>query len=84
MSWAYKMYKYLLEHGYWIYVEGVNDATPDSTCRDFPAWKDAWKNLKRIFVASIMAKKLQLRQGLNNIRHRDIGSRLYLQVQGDL
>ena len=27
-SWSYKMHQYLLGHGYWSYVDGVNDATP--------------------------------------------------------
>ena len=36
-SWSYKMHQYLLGHGYWSYVEGANDAAPESTHRDFPA-----------------------------------------------
>ena len=32
--WSYKMHQYLLEHGYWSYVNGANDATPH---KDFPA-----------------------------------------------
>ena len=35
------MHQYLLEHGYWSYVEGANDATPESTHRDFPAWEQS-------------------------------------------
>ena len=27
-SWAYKMNQYMLVHGYWSYVEGVNNAAP--------------------------------------------------------
>ena len=38
-SWSYKMHQYLLGHGYWSYVDGANDTTPDSTHRDFPAWE---------------------------------------------
>ena len=32
----------------------------------------AWENLKKIFAASTMAQKLQLRQELNNIREWDM------------
>ena len=35
-SWSYKMHQYLLEHGYWSYVDGANDAAPEPTHRDFP------------------------------------------------
>ena len=95
-SWSYKMHQYLLEHGYWSYVDGGNDTTPDSTHRDLPAWeqsasivlycfascvgeqllsyirdaktpKDAWGNMKNIFVASTTARKLQLRPELSNL-----------------
>ena len=100
-SWSYKMHQYLLGHGYWSYVDGANDETPESTHRDFPAWeqsasrvlycfafcvseqvlsyirdartpKDAWGNLKKIFAASTIARKLQLRQELSNVRQRDM------------
>ena len=40
-SWLYKMHQYLLGHGYWSYVDGANDTTPDSTHRDFPAWEQS-------------------------------------------
>ena len=40
-SWSYKMHQYLLGHGYWSYVEGANDAAPDSTHKDYPAWEQA-------------------------------------------
>ena len=36
VSWSYKMHQYLLGHGYWSYVDGANDAAPESTHRDFP------------------------------------------------
>ena len=32
-SWSYKMHQYLLGHGYRSYVEGANDAAPESTSR---------------------------------------------------
>ena len=35
---SYKMHQYLLGHEYWSCVEGTNDATPDTTLRDFPTW----------------------------------------------
>ena len=34
--------------------------------------KEVWVNLKKIFVANTTAQKLQLRQELNNIQHRDM------------
>ena len=34
--------------------------------------KDAGENMKKVFAASIMARKLQLRQDLNNIQQRDM------------
>ena len=40
--------------------------------RDAKTPKEAWANLKKIFAASTTARKLQLRQELNNIRQRDM------------
>ena len=40
-SWSYKMHQSLLGHGYCRYVDGANDATPESTHRDFLAWEQA-------------------------------------------
>ena len=34
--------------------------------------KEAWGNLKKIFVANTAARKLQLRQELNNMQQRDM------------
>ena len=34
--------------------------------------KEAWGNLKKIFVPNTTARKLQLRQELNNIQQRDM------------
>ena len=31
ICWSYKMHQYLLGHGYWSYLEGENDASPNST-----------------------------------------------------
>ena len=46
-----------------------------SYIRDVKAPKEAWKNLKKIFVSSTTTRKLQLRQELNNIRQRDMSGR---------
>jgi hypothetical protein len=40
--------------------------------KDAKTPKEAWENLKKIFAASTTARKLQLRQELNNIRKRDM------------
>ena len=40
--------------------------------REAKTSKEAWGNLKKIFVANITARKLQLRQELNNIQQRDM------------
>ena len=39
--------------------------------------KDAWENIKKIFVANTAARKLQLRQELNNIQQRDMSITSY-------
>ena len=39
--------------------------------------KEAWENLRKIFAANITARKLQLRQELNNIQQRDMSSTSY-------
>ena len=43
-----------------------------SYIRDVKTPKDAWGNLKKIFAASTIATKLQLRQELSNLRQRDL------------
>ena len=43
-----------------------------SYVRDAETPNDAWGNLKKIFVASTTAKKLQLRQELSNLRQHDL------------
>ena len=40
-SWSFKMHQYLLGHGYWSYVEGVNDIVPKLTHKDFAVWEQA-------------------------------------------
>ena len=52
-SWSYKMHQYLLGHGYWSYVDGANDATPESTHRDFPAWEQSASRVLYCFASSV-------------------------------
>ena len=52
-SWSYKMHQYLLGHGYWSYVEGANDAAPDSTHGDFPAWEQAASRVLYCFTSYV-------------------------------
>ena len=40
--------------------------------RDVKTPKQAWENLKKIFATSTSARKLQLRQELNNILQKDM------------
>ena len=43
-----------------------------SYIRDAKTPKDVWGNLKKIFAASTIARKLLLRQELSNVRQRDM------------
>ena len=43
-----------------------------SHIRDAKTPKEAWENLKKIFAADTSARKLQLRQELNNIRQKEM------------
>ena len=52
-SWSYKMHQYLLGHGYWSYVEGANDAAPESTHRDFPAWEQSASRVLYCFASCV-------------------------------
>ena len=56
-AWSYKMHKYLLGHDYWSYVEGANDAAPESTHRDFPAWEQL-ASIVLYYFASCVGKYL--------------------------
>ena len=40
--------------------------------RDAKTPKEAWENLKKIFAANTSARKLQLRQELNNTQQKDM------------
>ena len=52
-SWSYKMHQYLLGHGYWSYVEGANDAAPDSTHKDYPTWEQAASRVLYYFASCV-------------------------------
>ena len=39
--------------------------------------KEAWENLRKIFAAKTIARKLQLRQELNNVQQRDMSITSY-------
>jgi hypothetical protein len=56
-SWAYKMHQYLLGHGYWSYVDGANDTTPDPTDAGFAAWEKSASRVMYCF-ASYVGKQL--------------------------
>ena len=43
-----------------------------SHIRDAKTPKEAWENLKKIFAVNTSARKLQLRQELNNIQQKDM------------
>ena len=47
------MHQYLLRHGYWSYVEGVNDAAPESTHKDFPAWEQSASRILYCFASYV-------------------------------
>jgi hypothetical protein len=52
-SWLYKMYQYLLGHGYWSYVDGPNDTPPDPTDADYPAWEKLVSRVMYCFASCI-------------------------------
>ena len=52
-SWSYKMHQYLPGHGYWSYIEGANDAAPESTHRDFPAWEQSASMVLYCFASCV-------------------------------
>ena len=47
------MHHYLLGHGYWSYVDGANDAAPESTHREFPAWEQAASGVLYCFASCV-------------------------------
>ena len=55
-SWSYKMHWYLLGHRYCSYVNGANDAAPEPTNRDFPAWEQSASRVLYCF-ASIVSEQ---------------------------
>ena len=44
------MHQYLFGQGYWSYVDGENDTTPELTHRDFPAWEQSASRVLYCFV----------------------------------
>ena len=52
-SWSYKMHQYLLEHGYWSYVDESNDATPKLTHTNFRAWEHAASRVLYCFASCV-------------------------------
>ena len=52
-SWSYKMHQYLLGHGYWSYVKGANDAAPETTHGDFPAWEQSASRILYCFASFV-------------------------------
>ena len=47
------MHQYLLGHGYWSYVVGANDTSPESTHRDFPAWEQSASRVMYCFASCV-------------------------------
>ena len=58
-SWSYKMHPYMLGHGYWSYVDGANDATPESRHRDFPASEPAASRVLYRFASCVSDQHLR-------------------------
>jgi hypothetical protein len=52
-SWSYKMYQYLVGHGYWSYVDGANAIAPDPTDASFPAWEKSASRVMYCFVSCV-------------------------------
>ena len=67
--WSYKMHQYLLGHGYWSYVDGANDTTPNSTHRDFPAWEQSASRVLYCFASCGSEKLLSyIRDAWGNLK----------------
>ena len=47
------MHQYLIDHGYWSYVDGANDATHDVTHRDPLAWEQAASKKMYYFTSNV-------------------------------
>jgi hypothetical protein len=52
-SWSYKMHQYLLGHGYYSYIDGANDTTPDPTDASFPAWGKSASRVLYCFASCV-------------------------------
>ena len=47
------MHQYLLGHDYWSYVDGANDAAPEPTHKDFPAWEQSTSRVLYCFASCV-------------------------------
>jgi hypothetical protein len=52
-SWSYKIHQCLLGHGYWGYVNGANDTTPELTHANFSAWEKSASKVMYCFVSCV-------------------------------
>jgi hypothetical protein len=52
-SWSYKMHQYLLGHGYWSYVDGVNDTALDPTDAGYAAWEKSASRVMYWFASCV-------------------------------
>ena len=52
-SWSYKMHQYLLGHGYWSYVDGANDTSPEPTHATFLAWEQSASRVMYCFASCV-------------------------------
>ena len=50
----YKMQQYLLGHGYWSFVEGANETTPDAAHKDFPVLEQSASRVMYCFVSTFV------------------------------
>ena len=40
-SWKYKMHQYLVDQGYWSYIEGAYENQPNLAHANYPGWEQA-------------------------------------------
>ena len=68
-SWSYKMHQYLLGHGYWSYVDGANDAIPESTHKDFLTWEQVASRVLYCFTSCVSDKLLSYIRDTRNLKN---------------
>ena len=39
--WEYKMHQYLVDQGYWCYIEGAQEMKPNPAHDDYSTWEQA-------------------------------------------